>query len=131
MVGKLTVKALSGEVDTLRKHLRELETGFERKLEKAMEKATEKLKTRIEASQGPGIRIQGHGSAVDVDARRRLIAECAYLHAERRGFAGGSPEQDWLDAEMEIDQLLLQGWVKDETPKMTSQGTRPQQESRA
>jgi len=131
MVGKLTVKALSGEVDTLRKHLRELEANFERKLEKAMEKATEKLKTRIEDSQGPGIRIKEHGSAVDVDARRRLIAECAYLRAERRGFVGGSPEQDWLDAEMEIDQLLLQGWVKDETPKMTSQETRSQQESRA
>ncbi len=131
MAEKLTVKALSGEVDALRKHLRELETGFERKLEKAMEKVTGKLKARIEASQGPAIRIQGHGSAVDVDARRRLIAECAYLHAERRGFAGGSPEQDWLDAEMEIDQLLLQGWVKDEIPKMTIQETRSQQESRA
>ena len=131
MAEKLTVKALSGEVDALRKHLRELETGFEHKLEKAMKKAAEKLKARVEASQGSAIRIQGHGSAVDVDARRRLIAECAYLHAERRGFAGDSPEQDWLEAEREIDQLLLQGWVKDETPKMTSQGTRPQQESRA
>lgn len=131
MVGKLTVKALSGEVDALRKRLRELETGFERKLEKAMERATEKLKARVESSQGPAIRIQEHGSAVDVDARRRLIAECAYLRAQRRGFEGGSPEQDWLEAEMEIDQLLLQGWVKDERPKMASQGAQPQQESRA
>jgi len=131
MAEKLTVKALSGELDVLRKRLRELETGFERKLENAMEKATEKLKVRIEAASGPGIRIQGHGAAVDVDARRQLIAECAYLRAERRGFSGCSPEQDWLDAETEIDQLLLQGWVKDETPEMTSQQVQPRQESRA
>ena len=131
MAEKLTVKALSGELEALRKRLRELETGFERKLETAMGKATEKLKNRIEGSEGPGIRIQGYGSAVDVDARRRLIAECAYLRAERRGFTHGSSEQDWLDAEMEIDQLLLQGWIKNETPEMTSREAQPRQESRA
>jgi len=130
MAQKLTLKTLSGELETLHKRFREIEAGFERKLESAMEKATGKLKARIEASDGPGIRIQGHGSAVDVDARRRLIAECAYLRAEKRRFTGGSPEQDWLVAEMEIDQLLLQGWVKDETPEMTSPEARPQQESR-
>ncbi len=130
MAQKLTVKVLSGELEALHKRLRELEAGFERKLESAMEKATEKLKVRIAASDGPGIRIQGHGNAVDVGARRQLIAECAYLRAEKRRFMGGSPEQDWLVAEMEIDQLLLQGWVKDETPEMTSPEARPQQESR-
>jgi len=125
MAEKLTLKVLSGEVEALRKRLRELETGFERKLENVMEKATRKLKSRIDASEGPGVRIQGHGSAVDVDARRRLIAECAYLHAERRGFTGGNAEQDWLEAEMEIDQLLLQGWVKDEAQKTTNERTSP------
>ena len=131
MAERLTVKALSGELETLRKRLREYEAGFERKLESAMEKATEKLKARIEASQGPAIRVQGHGGAVDVDARSRLIAECAYLRAERRGFAGGSPAQDWLEAEMEIDQLLLQGWAKNESRERTSHEAQPQQESRA
>jgi len=100
MAEKLTMKALSGELEVLRKRLRELETGFERKLENTMERATEKLKARIEASEGSYLRVQGHGDAVDVDARRRLIAECAYLRAERRGFMWGSPEQDWLEAEM-------------------------------
>lgn len=131
MAERLTMKALSGELEALRKRLRKFETGFELKLENAMEKATEKLKARIEVSEGPGIRFRGHGGAVDVDARRRLIAECAYLRAERRGFTGGSPEQDWLEAEMEIDQLLLQGWTKNEAREMTSQDTLPQQESRA
>jgi hypothetical protein len=131
MAEKLTMKVLSGELETLRKRLREFETGFERKLENAMEKATEKLKARIEASDGPGLRVQGQGGAVDVDARRHLIAECAYLRAERRGFMCGSPEQDWLEAEMEIDQLLLQGWTKNETPELTHREVQPRQESRA
>jgi hypothetical protein len=46
-----------------------------------------------------------HGSnpALGAEQRRRLIAEAAYYLAERRGFQGGSPEQDWLEAEARID----------------------------
>ena len=39
----------------------------------------------------------------DPDERRRRIAEAAYYRAERRGFAAGYDEADWLDAENEID----------------------------
>jgi hypothetical protein len=35
-----------------------------------------------------------------------MIAEAAYFRAESRGFAGGSDLDDWLAAEMEIDQIL-------------------------
>lgn len=35
-----------------------------------------------------------------------MIAEAAYYKAEHRGFAGGNPEQDWWDAEKEIEALL-------------------------
>jgi hypothetical protein len=35
-----------------------------------------------------------------------MIAEGAYLRAERRGFASGHEEQDWLAAEAEVDALL-------------------------
>lgn len=38
--------------------------------------------------------------------RYRMIAEAAYYRAESRGFAGGSDLDDWLAAEMEIDQIL-------------------------
>lgn len=41
------------------------------------------------------------------EERRRLVAEAAYLRAERRGFVGGDPVQDWLEAEAEIDSALL------------------------
>jgi hypothetical protein len=47
--------------------------------------------------------------AVSVDARRALIAKAAYLRAERRGFAPGFEEEDWLTAEKEVDALLSAG----------------------
>lgn len=46
---------------------------------------------------------------VSEDARRGMIAEAAYLRAERRGFAAGSEEEDWLAAEAEVDALLRAG----------------------
>ena len=44
--------------------------------------------------------------AVTDDLRRAMIAEAAYFHAERRGFAPGGEVQDWLSAEAEVDALL-------------------------
>jgi hypothetical protein len=38
-----------------------------------------------------------------------MIAESAYLRSERRGFAAGFEEEDWLAAEKEIDALLSAG----------------------
>ena len=35
-----------------------------------------------------------------------MIAEAAYLRAERRGFAPGYETEDWLAAEIETDALL-------------------------
>ena len=43
---------------------------------------------------------------VSEDARRGMIAEGAYLRAERRGFAAGHEAEDWLAAEAEVDALL-------------------------
>src|ERR1700739_517786 len=43
---------------------------------------------------------------VTLEARRALIAENAYLRAERRGFAPGHETEDWLAAEIEVDALL-------------------------
>jgi hypothetical protein len=43
---------------------------------------------------------------VDNDARRRMIEQAAYFHAEKRGFAEGGALQDWLEAEAEVDRLL-------------------------
>ena len=43
------------------------------------------------------------GLAGSSDDRHRRIAEAAYYRAERRGFAAGSEDDDWLEAEREID----------------------------
>jgi hypothetical protein len=40
------------------------------------------------------------------EERHRRIAEAAYFKAERRGFQGGSPVRDWLEAEAEIDATM-------------------------
>jgi hypothetical protein len=37
--------------------------------------------------------------------RRDLIAKAAYYRAERRAFQAGHELEDWLAAEVEIDQL--------------------------
>jgi len=43
-------------------------------------------------------------TSLSADKRRRLVAEAAYLKAERRGFESGDPIEDWLEAEKEIDR---------------------------
>lgn len=46
---------------------------------------------------------------VSDDMRRAMIAEAAYLRAERRGFAPGGEVEDWVAAEREVDALLNAG----------------------
>ena len=42
------------------------------------------------------------------EERRQVIAVAAYHKAERRGFAPGDDLRDWIEAEREIDRLLLE-----------------------
>lgn len=44
-------------------------------------------------------------------SRHERIAEAAYFRAERRGFEGGDPVADWIDAEREVDAALDRGQV--------------------
>ncbi|HEX5048776.1 MAG TPA: DUF2934 domain-containing protein [Gammaproteobacteria bacterium] len=46
------------------------------------------------------------GPVMTAEQRRALIAESAYLRAERRGFQGGDPIADWLESEREVDLVL-------------------------
>jgi hypothetical protein len=43
---------------------------------------------------------------VDGPTRHAMIARAAYFAAERRGFKGGSAHEDWVIAEIEIDEQL-------------------------
>lgn len=41
--------------------------------------------------------------------RDRMVAEAAYFRAERRGFSGDDAQrqQDWLEAEAEVERLIV------------------------
>ncbi|MBX5463102.1 MAG: DUF2934 domain-containing protein [Steroidobacteraceae bacterium] len=43
---------------------------------------------------------------VSPEMRRAMIAESAYLRAEKRGFAPGGEVEDWCEAEKEVDAFL-------------------------
>jgi hypothetical protein len=45
-------------------------------------------------------------AAERTDERHDLIARAAYLKAEKRGFVGGDPLEDWLSAEAEVEAQL-------------------------
>jgi hypothetical protein len=62
------------------------------------QKTTRKQKTTPES-------IDVSQSGVTAEERHRLIAEKAYLRAERRGFTPGAELQDWLEAEAEIETM--------------------------
>ena len=75
------------------------------------EPTTEKEKTPRAKSTTPRVRKTTAKKtaaplAVSEDVRRGMIAEAAYLRAERRGFAPGGEAEDWLAAEAEVDALL-------------------------
>jgi hypothetical protein len=60
------------------------------------------------AARKPRAKKAALAPRVDIseDIRRGMIAEAAYLRAERRGFAPGYEAEDWLAAEAEVDALL-------------------------
>ena len=103
MTEKLTLKKLSGDLETLRAQVVELEQELERKLESTLEKAVTKLGARIESRQLPK-----HGTSTDAEQRQRMNQEEDYLMAERRGFVGGDSAEDWAMAEKVVNDRLLQ-----------------------
>lgn len=49
------------------------------------------------------------GRFVTPEQRQHMIEEAAYFIAEKRGFAGGNSDADWLYAESQIDKMLTKG----------------------
>jgi hypothetical protein len=60
---------------------------------------------KMAAAQRPGS-TQSISSSIPPDQRQHMIEEAAYYRAERRGFHGGDPLQDWLEAEAEIERMM-------------------------
>ena len=54
-------------------------------------------------SSSEALASRGERQPVPPEQRARAIAEAAYYRAERRGFEPGLEEQDWLEAEREVD----------------------------
>jgi hypothetical protein len=105
MAEKLTMKSLSVELEALRKQVSQLERQLNRRIETAVNKKLDEAIEKVTARRGK----EGHGAGVDTAERQRLIAEAAYLMAERRGFEAGDPAQDWINAEAEVNRKLLHG----------------------
>ena len=103
---KLSVKNMSIELESLRSRIRSLE----QKLESALSQAIARLKGSSRDTQiGTGTGLDELViSVISNEYRRELIAKTAYLRAEQRGFEGGSPEQDWLEAEAEVNSYLME-----------------------
>ncbi len=40
------------------------------------------------------------------ESQHEMVAREAYLSAEKRGFKGGDPLQDWLEAESKVKELF-------------------------
>ena len=102
MAEKLTMKKLSQELQQLRTQMQELETRLERRFETRLESAVAAIKP---ATQPTDTSVPRTG--IDTEQRQRQITEEAYLIAERRGFQGGSPAQDWAEAERLVDYKLM------------------------
>ncbi len=50
---------------------------------------------------------EGVHDMIDPDLRHRLISETAYRHYAERGYEDGYDLDDWLQAEAEVDHVLL------------------------
>jgi hypothetical protein len=53
-----------------------------------------------------GAREALFGMRMTPQEREDLVRLTAYVRAERRGFVGGSPEEDWQASEREVDDML-------------------------
>jgi hypothetical protein len=110
MTEKLTLKKLSTELEQLRSQMLELERRLERKL-------ADSLKS---ARATPGSETRTARAGIDAGQYQRLIEEEAYLIAERRGFQGGDPSQDWAEAQRLVDLRLMQPGGPAQTKARTS-----------
>ncbi len=100
MTDKLSKKRLAAELDRLKKELIEFERLIEERLEKKVLPMVSKAVDIAEKALAKRHEKRSDGT------REQMIREAAYHRAAQRGFTGGSPEQDWMEAEKDVDALL-------------------------
>lgn len=74
--------------------------------EKKSKTAKTSAKTTTTKRKSPARKSSSATLEISAEQRQGMIAEVAYYKAEKRGFSGGSPVDDWLAAESEVDALL-------------------------
>ena len=125
MAEKLTMKKLSDELEQLRTQMQGLEARLERQFESKLESALAAAKS-IAQPQPTSIAVPL--TSIDAEQRQHLITIEAYLIAERRGFQGCDPSQDWAEAEKLVDYRLMQSsepmHLATRTPKASKKTTR-------
>lgn len=62
--------------------------------------------TSSASARSPEVKANDSARSISAEERYRLIAEAAYYRAEKRGFQGGDPAQDWIQAEKEVEAKL-------------------------
>lgn len=73
---------------------------------KALSAPVAKSTAAIKSQPGPS--ASERKMPVTPEQRYQMITKAAYFCAEKRGFVGGDPALDWLEAEAEIDRIIQQ-----------------------
>jgi hypothetical protein len=68
--------------------------------------ATAEAKPAPGATPGAGTASNPPRVEITPEQKLQMIAEAAYFRAERRGFVGGNPTEDWVAAEAEVEARL-------------------------
>lgn len=75
---------------------------------KTRPESAKKTKSNAAPEQAHQVGSVAAATGGDSCPREQMIAEAAYYHAERRGFAPGNEMSDWLQAEADVEGLHQQ-----------------------
>ena len=106
MTEKFSVRKMSTDMESLKSRIKELEQRLETKFGYAVSKLRGYSgNSQTDAGQKMDELVL---NVISNEYRQDLIEKTAYFRAEERGFVGGSPEQDWLEAEAEVDHYIME-----------------------
>ena len=111
---KLSADHMSVEMDVLWGRLQELELALSKKPDTGIKNTTSKLKQRLTPASARRL----GDLVISNEMRNELIKLAAYYKAEANGFIAGDEEKNWVEAEEEVNRLLLEGGATMESPEV-------------
>jgi hypothetical protein len=81
----------------------------ESKKKKAKKKAAKKARKREREKSRPSTAIQPAPPTISREERLEMIRVAAYYLAQKRAHPGSSEFEDWISAELEIDEMISRG----------------------